>query len=207
MKKKIVALCLCIALAVVAIGGATLAYFTDTETATNTFAVGNVDITLTESDWNQNDTHKLVPGTTIKKNPTVTVVKGSEECYVRVLVTISNSKEWDAIFDAHKNDTTPLQITNLLVGYDSSNWVYKNVTEDTTANTRTYELRYKEKVNALNATGDVALPALFTAVNVPSTLTGAQIGTLKNFKIDIKAQAIQTATFANVDAAWAAFTE
>lgn len=206
MKKKIVALCLCIALAVVAIGGATLAYFTDTETATNTFAVGNVDITLTESDWNQNDTHKLVPGTTIKKNPTVTVVKGSEECYVRVLVTISNSKEWDAIFDAHKNDTTPLQITNLLVGYDSSNWVYKNVTEDTTANTRTYELRYKEKVNALNE--DVVLPALFTAVNVPSTLTGAQISTLEGFKIEIEAQAIQTASFNNdVDAAWAAFTK
>ena len=42
MKKKIVALCLCVALAVVAIGGATLAYFTDTKTATNTFAMGDV---------------------------------------------------------------------------------------------------------------------------------------------------------------------
>ena len=37
MKKKIVALCLCVALAVVAIGGATLAYFTATDEATNTF--------------------------------------------------------------------------------------------------------------------------------------------------------------------------
>lgn len=48
MKKKIVALCLCVALAVVAIGGATLAYFTDTDNETNTFTVGNVKIELIE---------------------------------------------------------------------------------------------------------------------------------------------------------------
>ena len=42
MKKKIVTLCLAAALAVTAIGG-TLAYFTDkTETAINTFTVGDV---------------------------------------------------------------------------------------------------------------------------------------------------------------------
>lgn len=53
MKKKIVALCLCVALAVVAIGGATLAYFTDTKTATNTFTVGNVKIDLLESQYHR----------------------------------------------------------------------------------------------------------------------------------------------------------
>lgn len=53
MKKKIVALCLCVALAVVAIGGATLAYFTDTDNETNTFAVGNVKIQLLESQYHR----------------------------------------------------------------------------------------------------------------------------------------------------------
>lgn len=53
MKKKIVALCLCVALAVVAIGGATLAYFTDTDDATNTFTVGNVEIQLLESQYHR----------------------------------------------------------------------------------------------------------------------------------------------------------
>lgn len=53
MKKKIVALCLCVALAVVAIGGATLAYFTDTKTANNTFTVGNVKIELLESQYHR----------------------------------------------------------------------------------------------------------------------------------------------------------
>lgn len=53
MKKKIVALCLCVALAVVAIGGATLAYFTDTDNETNTFTVGNVSIDLIESQYHR----------------------------------------------------------------------------------------------------------------------------------------------------------
>ena len=49
MKKKIVAICLCVALAAVAVVGASLAYFTDTKAATNTFTVGNVKINLIES--------------------------------------------------------------------------------------------------------------------------------------------------------------
>lgn len=69
MKKKIVALCLVLALALTAIGGATLAYFTDTEEATNTFTFGNVDIELDEKgekddelvDWEAAD-KELMPG-------------------------------------------------------------------------------------------------------------------------------------------------
>ena len=49
MKKKITALCLCVALLAVAVVGASLAYFTDTDEATNTFTVGNVKIELLES--------------------------------------------------------------------------------------------------------------------------------------------------------------
>ena len=49
MKKKITAIFLCVALLAIAIVGASLAYFTDTKTATNTFTVGNVKIELLES--------------------------------------------------------------------------------------------------------------------------------------------------------------
>ena len=49
MKKKITAIFLCVALLAIAIVGASLAYFTDTKTATNTFTVGNVKIDLLES--------------------------------------------------------------------------------------------------------------------------------------------------------------
>ena len=49
MKKKLTAIFLCIALVAIAIVGASMAYFTDTKEATNTFTVGNVKIELLES--------------------------------------------------------------------------------------------------------------------------------------------------------------
>ena len=53
MKKKITAIFLCVALVAIAIVGASLAYFTDTKQATNTFTVGNVKIDLIESKFHR----------------------------------------------------------------------------------------------------------------------------------------------------------
>lgn len=53
MKKKITALCLCVALLAIAVVGASLAYFTDTKSDTNTFTVGNVKIELLESQYHR----------------------------------------------------------------------------------------------------------------------------------------------------------
>ena len=53
MKKKITAIFLCVALVAIAVVGASLAYFTDTKTATNTFTVGNVKIDLIESRYHR----------------------------------------------------------------------------------------------------------------------------------------------------------
>ena len=53
MKKKLLVLSLCVALAAIAIAGASLAYFTDTKSATNTFTVGNVKIDLIESRYHR----------------------------------------------------------------------------------------------------------------------------------------------------------
>ena len=47
-KKKIVTLALAAVLAVMAVAGASLAYLTDSKSATNTFTVGNVKIELIE---------------------------------------------------------------------------------------------------------------------------------------------------------------
>ena len=52
MKKKILALCLVVALAATAVIGGTLAYFTDTDKADNVFTVGGVKIDLIEQERN-----------------------------------------------------------------------------------------------------------------------------------------------------------
>ncbi len=85
MKKKILALCVVISLAAVAIIGGTLAYFTDTETATNVFTTGDVKIDLIEEFDSENA--KLMPGIDIKKEVTVKNT-GSEDAYVRVHIAI-----------------------------------------------------------------------------------------------------------------------
>ena len=70
MKKKLIAICLCVALAAVAVVGASLAYFTDTKSATNTFTVGNVKIDLIESQFhregNDNSGDTSIPDPTHK---------------------------------------------------------------------------------------------------------------------------------------------
>ena len=107
MKKKIVALCLCVALAVVAIGGATLAYFTDTDEATNTFTAGGVKIALVEQQRSAD--HKTLVSFEQNKNlmPIVGSAQGEQETvggvklptaknYVDKIMTIKNTGKSDA---------------------------------------------------------------------------------------------------------------
>lgn len=84
MKKKLFISVVAVALvACFAIGG-TLAWLTDTtDPVTNTFTVGNINITLEES---PNLNLKMVPGATITKDPVATVEAGSEDCYLFVKV-------------------------------------------------------------------------------------------------------------------------
>lgn len=88
MKKKLVTLCAALALCATAIIGGTLAYFTDTEAATNTFTVGNVDIELTEPNWTGEHTN-VYPGQKLAKDPTVKNI-GANACYVRISVSNLN---------------------------------------------------------------------------------------------------------------------
>ena len=70
MKKKLTAIFLCVALVAIAVVGASLAYFTDTDSATNTFTVGNVKIDLIESKFhregNDNSGDTTIPDPTHK---------------------------------------------------------------------------------------------------------------------------------------------
>ena len=109
MKKKIVALCLCVALAVVAIGGASLAYFTDTDEATNTFTAGGVKIDLIEQQVNKDGTALE----DFEQNQVLMPIVGSAqgekddfgqpvaENYIDKIVTIENTGKSDAYVRAY----------------------------------------------------------------------------------------------------------
>lgn len=96
MKKKLVSLCAVVALAAVAVGGATLAYFTDDDAKVNTFTVGNVAIHIDEwmedanGEWVEYEDQKLSPiahDKTVFNKLAETVNDGTEPAYIRTFVT------------------------------------------------------------------------------------------------------------------------
>lgn len=235
--KKIVALLLCAVLLVGASVAGTVAYLTSKDTVTNTFTVGNIQLNLNESDEStKNDTtdrtedgnaYHLLPNQTYTKDPTIWVKEGSEEAYIRMIVTVDN---YSNMLDAFKSDadydndyivtdastvltgsTGEMVVLDKLVDRNAGAWECVKFTQDSTANTGTYVFNYYP--GAYTATADDKdgtveydqLPALFTKINVPAEIDNDHLAKLNNTTITIVAQAIQTAGFNSVDEAWNAF--
>ncbi|PWL75952.1 MAG: hypothetical protein DBY22_03060 [Clostridiales bacterium] len=238
-KSKALLLTLCAVLLVAASVMGTMAYLTSTDKVENTFTVGNVTITLDEAKVNTDGTpaapaervkaneYKLLPGHTYTKDPTVTVIKGSESSYVRMKVTFNNAAQIIAMctdpdfadeITGVENAFPLIRMVNF-VEANAAKWnglVPDNMTEaeemlgntkyfvyDKTADTLTYYFYYTETVAA--PTADVVLPVLFDSITVPEWVTGDQLAKLDSFKITAVAEAIQADGFANADAAWAAY--
>lgn len=123
-KSKALLLTLCAVLLVAASVLGTMAYLTSTDTVTNTFTVGKVEIKLDEAKVTADgipvegaarvtaNSYKLMPGTTYTKDPTVTVKAGSEDSYVRMKVTFNNAAALMEMLPSADNleDYTPEEI-------------------------------------------------------------------------------------------------
>ena len=101
-KTKALVLAICAVLLVVTTVFATMAYLTSTQTVTNTFTVGKVEITLDEAKVNANgeivsggnrestegrvkeNEYHLIPAHKYEKDPTIHVDDGSENCLLFV---------------------------------------------------------------------------------------------------------------------------
>ena len=103
MKKTLTVLLALVLVIAMSVAG-TMAYLTSTATVTNTFTVGNVTITMDETDVDDStpnkdrDTankYKLIPGMTYTKDPIVHVASGSEDCYLFVKV-VNGIKNYEA---------------------------------------------------------------------------------------------------------------
>lgn len=101
MKKKILAICLVLCLAITALAGATLAYFTDDDTAENVFVMNGIKIDL-EEDFEQGS--ELLPGLDINKDVYVVNHEKSTDAYVRVHIAIPAAlDDGDPSFAAYNN--------------------------------------------------------------------------------------------------------
>ena len=114
MKKKLLVLGLCVALAAIAIAGASLAYFTDTKSATNTFTVGNVKIDLIESRFHREGNDNS--GDTTIPDPTHKVVEGDGMKYVATGHTMFTDDEIKADAETYATDYLAVKGKNMVPG-------------------------------------------------------------------------------------------
>ena len=156
---------------------ATYSYLTaSSETVVNTFAGGTISLTLDEAKVDtdgtpvdgeervQENTYKVIPGATLYKDPTVTVLEGSVVCYVYLYVE------------------NPLDADYFTLDY-SEDWI-----SIATTGAKTLYV-YKTTVDA--ADGDVALTPIFTTVTVSGELTSEQIEAMGEVQIKVQAYAVQ----------------
>lgn len=124
MKKKILVSVVATSLLIGSVFGGTLAYLMDTtDEVENVFTVGNIDITLEES---QDLDLKMVPGNPITKDPKVTVEKDSEKCWLFVKVDKSSNLDTFIDYDINSAVWTRLQLAN-------DDEVYYRVVESSTS--------------------------------------------------------------------------
>ena len=188
MKKKITLTVICAVLSCVCLIGTTFAWLTDkTGTVTNTFTVGNVDIDLSET---TGTTYKMVPGAEINKDPKVTVVGGSEACWLFVkIVETNNTFNTDQKFISYtKGSAWTLHSTSTVDGVTTS--------------------IYYIKVDANPSTGTVdavnypVLDGNMVTVNSAATATDLAAAETNKPTLAFTAYAIQQSGFDNVTDAW-----
>lgn len=235
--KSIVLMATALMLATVLAVGGTLAYFTDTKSAENTFTVGNVTLDLTESSWNATDaSHKLVPGVPIAKDPSIELKSGSENAYVvatitvnhwsavKAMMTANSLKSGDqylfcdgagtaAILNGGIADEVSTYNSAITIGTTQLGAGFQNddfaivSSENAAADTATYTIYFTNPWAAGTA------KTLFDTVTMPASASSDEMDDIKGdvaanpFTVTVNAYAIQAAGFDNVATAYAAYTQ
>lgn len=216
MKKKLIALCLIVVLAAVAVVGGSLAYFTDKDQETNVFTTGKIDIDLIE----QFPENKLMPGLDVQKEITVKN-EGTEDTYVRIHFAVP------AILDSGSEDLPQFAAYNNTLHWNFSsesledgkwnwnadkdganypgnggNWNMYQTTVAHEIDGKTYNVVYNVYVatfeTALEPT-EVTAPPAVNKVYLDTSVTQEQMDTilaeLGEIRVLVFAEGGQTATF------------
>lgn len=186
--------------------------------------VKNQDGTL--ADRVTQNAYKLLPNHIYTKDPTVTVLAPSVESYVRMKVTFNNADKIIALCTDPEFEGEVTGVENAFPLIRMVNFVKANAakwdgiipdnmvdTEDMLANSKyfvkgtdntlTYYFYYNGTVAAPD--GNVGLPTLFDSIKVPTWVTGDQLAKLKDFQINVVAEAIQADGFTDAADAWKHF--
>lgn len=159
------------------------------ETVVNKFAGGTISIAMDEAKVDADgkkvegddaqrvtsNSYKYTAGAVLDKDPTPTVIKGSDECYVFVCVENQLSDKFS-------------------INYDADSWKSVATQWDKTV------YAYVKKVAAKEAEKDITLPPVFTQVKVSENLTSEDIENLGEKNLNVTAYALQTASLDSKEA-------
>lgn len=216
---KLIALVGAAALLVVATVFGTMAYLQDTDTNTNTFTIGKVGISMTETNVDGKDAsgnanageardvaneYHVVPGETYTKDPTIVVDANSEEAYVYMTIDLNG---YDNLVDKlpignfatfYKDGKFDL---NTFCNTDTTDWIDCGTVYDMVNGTMQYRFRYATTVDT-DATDETLTP-LFTEFTIPDNgVTNENIDAFSGLELVAKAYAIQSSGFNDYDQAW-----
>ena len=211
-KKKLITLSVVMGIVVMVAAGSTIAYFTDTKDATNTFEMGDVEIKLDETDIDNPDSRTeegnnysdLAPGQVVTKDPII-YNTGSKDAYVRAKVTV---KDWVSECAKYFPDASAYgeadykNTLSLLIGSDDnatgleSGWSIEGAKKNDAGDV-TFTLKYDGTLASGKQT------TIFQQVQIPERMENDE-----SFgDIVITGQAIQTQGFDSWEEAFAAFDE
>lgn len=191
-KKKIIAVAIVLAL-ILLIGGM-LAYFTDTDTQTNVFTLGDgVDIAIDE-DWTATNGEGIHPGAVVTKAPSIVNESTTTPAYVFAEITVPCYTKADGTTDVPLFTFTP-----------NAGWTLMTTTTENGATTYLYAYGSDSAMTELAASATTTT-AVFSTVTLDSTLT--EDDTVTSTDIIVNAYGIQTdnvgttptAVFANFSA-------
>ena len=179
-KTKALLMSLCAVLLVAASVLGTMAYLTDSKDVKNTFTVGNVTITMDETDVDdstpnkerdQANSYKLMPGHTYTKDPIIHVDANSEDCYL--FVKVDNQI---AAIEANGNTTVAAQMaTKGWKAVEGKDGIYVYV------GTTTAPVAVKANDNV----------TVFEQLVIAGTVNGDTLKAYKNKTITVTAYAVQ----------------
>ena len=193
---KLVVLLLAVVLVIGCAAGGTLAWLiAKTNPIENTFSAANINITLEETPNADSDDEgteydiwvgKMVPGTTISKDPKVTVEAGSEACWLFVKVTeAGGGVTVGTTTYSFKDFVTYAMATGWTAVPDTAGVYYREVAAST--DDQTYDVISNNQVSIPNTVTKAMLDQA-TGNNAPS--------------LTFTAYAVQKEGFADAASAW-----
>lgn len=231
MKKKILSICLVAVIAVMAIAGASLAYFTAKDDATNVFTIGSVDIELIEStlhraDWGNGEfsdeeiekdaegyqdylaEQVIMPGVAVNKMPYVKNT-GKSDAFVRIRVMIPTALDLDILNSSmYCSSALEKEFTTDVDWANPETKTVDGVEYDVYEFTRNEalpagEMTYWNVWNTIKMDSDTDKDDIDRLMK-EGAFTTDKDGNLQ-FNVLVQADAIQAASFKNATEAFAAF--